>query len=68
MNEVDGCCYKHDRCLSRGRIPCECDFEFMRCLEHKRNPDTDEGRKAQLMYDFMKLKTLFTCGDWPRQY
>ncbi|MCM3569696.1 phospholipase [Neobacillus mesonae] len=67
MNEVDECCYRHDRCLASGRHPCECDFEFMNCLEYKRNPHTEEGRNAALMYDFMKLKTWFTCGGWPRR-
>jgi len=62
INDVDACCQRHDRCLSRGISPCQCDAEFMECLRSKRNRYTDKGRKAALMYDFMKVKTSFTCG------
>ncbi|MBT2725623.1 phospholipase [Bacillus sp. ISL-75] len=61
INDVDGCCYQHDRCLSRGNSPCYCDKQFMKCLESKMNPHTQKGRNARLMYGFMKLKTTFTC-------
>ncbi|MCH6269089.1 hypothetical protein KHB02_026525 [Bacillus sp. FJAT-50051] len=63
MNDVDECCQRHDYCLKRGIDPCHCDFEFMDCLRHKRNHHTDKGRKAALMYDFMKIKTSFTCRE-----
>nr|WP_284037902.1 hypothetical protein [Neobacillus sp. 114] len=63
MNDVDECCQWHDNCLKRGIDPCHCDFGFMDCLRHKRNRHTDKGRKAALMYDFMKMKTAFTCRE-----
>ncbi|WP_074433063.1 phospholipase [Neobacillus dielmonensis] len=61
INDVDACCYQHDRCLSQGYSPCECDKKFMNCLRSKINPNTQKGRQALLMYQFMKLKTPFTC-------
>lgn len=62
INDVDGCCKRHDRCLSSGKSRCQCDREFMNCLRTKRNRQTDKGKKATLMYDFMKVRTSFTCG------
>lgn len=62
INDVDACCKHHDRCLSSGKSRCQCDREFMDCLHDKRNRQTDKGRKAALMYDFMKVRTSFTCG------
>jgi hypothetical protein len=62
INDVDNCCYRHDRCLSKGIPPCDCDKQFMDCLRSKINPRTQKGRNAHLMYNFMRLKTSFTCG------
>lgn len=61
INDVDTCCMRHDRYLSRGISPCKCDDEFMECLRSKMNPRTDKGRKAAIMYNFMKVKTSFLC-------
>lgn len=66
INDVDACCQRHDRCLKKGISPCQCDKEFMNCLRDKRNRHTDKGRNAALMYDFMRLQTLFTCGGRKR--
>jgi hypothetical protein len=63
INDVDSCCYKHDLCLERGNSPCFCDQRFMDCLRSKINPRTKKGRQANLMYNFMKLKTSFTCDQ-----
>ncbi|MCM3726419.1 phospholipase [Neobacillus cucumis] len=62
INDVDACCQKHDYCLSRGLSSCQCDTQFMECLRPKMNPNTEKGRKAALMYDFMKVRTAFNCG------
>ncbi|MEH7120856.1 phospholipase [Neobacillus vireti] len=62
INDVDACCQKHDYCLDRGLSSCECDTQFMECLRPKINRYTEKGRKAALMYDFMKIRTSFTCG------
>ncbi|TDK59796.1 phospholipase [Bacillus salipaludis] len=62
INDVDYCCYRHDTCLDYGISPCQCDYEFMECLRYKRNPHTQKGRNANLMYEFMKMKTSLTCG------
>ncbi|WP_321175662.1 phospholipase [Neobacillus sedimentimangrovi] len=62
INDVDACCMKHDQCLRSGIDRCQCDYEFMNCLYHKRNPYTDKGRKAALMYNAMKVYTTFACG------
>ncbi|WP_223589269.1 phospholipase [Neobacillus bataviensis] len=66
INDVDACCQKHDQCLNKGISPCQCDKEFMECLHNKRNRETDKGRKAALMYDFMKVRSAFTCGQRKR--
>nr|WP_231597613.1 phospholipase [Bacillus sp. SA1-12] len=62
MNDVDACCFKHDRCLSRGSSICQCDQEFLNCLRSKINNRTEKGRKAAIMYEYMKFQRLFTCG------
>lgn len=66
INDVDACCYRHDRCLGRGNSPCQCDDEFMNCLRSKITQRTQKGRNANLMYNFIKLKTTFTCNHHKR--
>lgn len=61
INDVDSCCYRHDRCLDRGISPCRCDIEFIHCLRSKKNGETLKGRQAALMYHVMKLKASFFC-------
>ncbi|WP_462408552.1 phospholipase [Neobacillus sp. Marseille-QA0830] len=67
VNDVDTCCYHHDHCIGRGRPACDCDREFLHCLKSKINPSTQKGRDARTMYQFMKLKTAFTCPP-PRRF
>ncbi|MFC5463468.1 phospholipase [Lederbergia graminis] len=62
INDVDACCYKHDKCLSSGRSRCYCDRAFLSCLYPKINRQTDKGRKAATMYKYMQIQTIFTCG------
>lgn len=62
VNEVDACCMRHDLCLQKGYHSCYCDRQFMKCLDHYRTPMTPSGRHANLMYQFMKVKTSLTCG------
>ncbi|WP_249305913.1 phospholipase [Lederbergia citrea] len=59
INDVDACCYRHDRCYSSGRQHCQCDHELINCLQSKMNPHTVKGRQAALMYRVMKFKTTF---------
>lgn len=59
INDVDACCKKHDLCLKAGRPVCECDQGFIDCLRPKVDFHTEKGRKAALMYGFMKFKTVF---------
>jgi hypothetical protein len=66
INDVDACCMRHDRCLDSGIHPCECDQELIECLRYKKNQNTVKGRHAALMYDFMKVKTAFSCGKYRR--
>ncbi|WP_090760880.1 phospholipase [Bacillus sp. OK048] len=66
INDVDSCCNKHDICLKRGNSPCYCDKRFMECLYSKINPRTQKGRHANIMYKFMKVKTMFTCSHQKR--
>ncbi|MGX6444949.1 phospholipase [Neobacillus sp. K501] len=68
VNDVDACCYKHDRCLKRGIPSCYCDEQFLECLRPKINARTQKGRQAKLMYNVIKLKTAFTCPNRKRRY
>lgn len=68
INDVDACCKRHDRCLRMGRSRCECDQEFLRCLRPKIDLNTEKGRKAALMYGFMKFQTKFNCNCSSRRY
>lgn len=61
INDVDACCYYHDRCLKKGHPICYCDRQFLKCLRPKINRHTSKGRKAKLMYQLIKLKDTFTC-------
>ncbi|RFU60762.1 phospholipase [Peribacillus glennii] len=61
-NSVDNCCRKHDHCLERGGSPCKCDTNFINCLRSKMDPHTLMGRQAALMYGFMKMRIMRTCG------
>ncbi|MGD7045975.1 phospholipase [Jeotgalibacillus proteolyticus] len=62
VNEVDACCKAHDECYGRGGSRCECDRAFLEQLAKHANPHTEQGRKAALMYDFIKFRMAFTCG------
>lgn len=62
VNDVDECCQSHDLCLRAGRSRCECDQEFLNCLRPKVNRYADKGRKAALMYEYMRFQKMFTCG------
>ncbi|PLT30449.1 phospholipase [Peribacillus deserti] len=61
INDVDACCYRHDRCLSAGVPACKCDRALINCLRSRINPRTDKGKKAAFMYNVMKIKTFFFC-------
>ena len=58
INDVDACCQRHDRCLSKGISPCQCDQAFMKCLQSKMTAETSKGRKANLMYHFIENKNI----------
>ncbi|WP_338450374.1 phospholipase [Niallia oryzisoli] len=62
INDLDALCREHDRCYKQNRNRCECDQEFLRRLNSKVNPHTKKGRQAQLIYNYMKFQTLFTCS------
>ncbi|MTH53536.1 phospholipase [Bacillus mangrovi] len=62
INQVDSCCMRHDKCLDSGRSKCQCDREFLRCLEPHINRYSESGKTAALIYDVMKLRTAFTCS------
>jgi hypothetical protein len=62
INEVDAACKAHDECYHLYGSRCECDRAFMHQLRLSANPYTEKGRHANLLYNYMKLQTLFTCG------
>ncbi|WP_102346380.1 phospholipase [Bacillus sp. Marseille-P3661] len=61
INDVDGCCKIHDKCLRTRKSQCQCDQEFLECLRPKMSRHSDKGKKATIMYGYMKVQTLFTC-------
>ncbi|MFC0014525.1 MULTISPECIES: phospholipase [Allobacillus] len=62
INAVDAVCKAHDLCYDQYGPSCGCDREFLDRLSHLMNPHTEEGRRARLMYNYMKMQTFFTCG------
>ncbi|MCQ6277481.1 phospholipase [Bacillus sp. V3B] len=62
MNEVDASCKAHDECYRRYVSRCQCDLEFLHRLRLQANPYTEQGRKATLMYKYMRIQSFFTCG------
>ncbi|GAA0327551.1 hypothetical protein GCM10008967_17560 [Bacillus carboniphilus] len=51
---------RHDLCYQRGGLRKRCDLEFMDCLRSKIDRRTTKGRQASLMYNVMKIKSVFT--------
>lgn len=62
INDVDACCKAHDKCYQRFGPSCRCDRAFLDCLRPKVNSYSQKGRQAALMYNYMKIKQLFTCS------
>ncbi|WP_404450545.1 phospholipase [Virgibacillus necropolis] len=62
INKVDAACKAHDECYRWHDSRCECDKEFLRRLHACRNPHTREGRQANVIYNYMKAQSFFTCG------
>jgi hypothetical protein len=62
INDVDACCKAHDLCYRRFGPSCKCDRAFLDCLRPKVNSYSLKGRQAALMYNYMKIKYLFTCN------
>lgn len=61
VNAVDAACKAHDECYKRFGPSCYCDQMFLHQLHYLKNPYTLEGRHARLLYNYMKIQTLFTC-------
>ncbi len=66
INEVDAACKAHDDCYRMYGSPCECDQEFLQRLRYEINPYTQKGKHARLLYNYMRLQTLFTCNSFRR--
>ncbi|MDQ0243144.1 hypothetical protein J2S09_000680 [Bacillus fengqiuensis] len=62
INDVDACCKAHDTCYRKFGPSCGCDRAFLDCLRPKVNSYSQKGRQAGLMYNYMKIKQLFTCS------
>ncbi|QHE53574.1 phospholipase [Pontibacillus sp. HMF3514] len=61
VNAVDAACKAHDECYRFFGPSCHCDQVFLSRLYELQNPNTEEGRHARVLYNYMKLQTLFTC-------
>lgn len=62
LNAVDAACKQHDECYRYYGDYCMCDRAFLHRLKQLQNPYTQEGRHARMMYKYMKLQQIFTCG------
>ncbi|WP_084786619.1 phospholipase [Bacillus tuaregi] len=62
INDLDALCKEHDTCYRQSHNRCACDQLFLRRLRSQVNPHTQKGRQAQLIYNYMKFQTLFTCN------
>ena len=64
LNELDAACMMHDKCYDSGRSRCECDREFLHRLYPLINPNSDAGRHARVVANYMRLQTAFTCSNF----
>ncbi|WP_164670498.1 phospholipase [Virgibacillus doumboii] len=62
IDDLDAACKAHDDCYRRFGPSCECDQLFLQRIGPMINPHTKKGRKARLMYNYMKMQTFFTCN------
>ncbi|WP_084220067.1 phospholipase [Jeotgalibacillus soli] len=62
INEVDAACKVHDLCYQRYGPSCRCDREFLERLRPMANQHSSRGRNARMLYNYIKLQALFTCG------
>lgn len=65
VNEVDAACRDHDICYRMGRNRCDCDCEFLDSLYAKID-DTQEGKHARMLYNYMKVQSYVNCGFFRR--
>ncbi|UFJ43253.1 phospholipase [Brevibacillus humidisoli] len=55
IDDVDACCRAHDLCYRRhGYFSCRCNKQFLKCLRRKRDMWIKKGRKAAMMYSYIK--------------
>ncbi|MEN2767647.1 phospholipase [Ornithinibacillus xuwenensis] len=59
VNDVDALCKAHDECYRRSGNRRACDEAFIRQLRPKINRQTQKGRHARTLYNFMRIKTMF---------
>lgn len=62
VNDVDAACKAHDKCYRRFGPSCKCDIVFIRRIRPLINLYTRKGRHALLIYLYMKIQMLVTCG------
>lgn len=66
INEVDAACKAHDKCYRGYGDRCKCDSEFLRRLRPHINQNSEKGRRARTLYNYMKIQTRFTCNNGRR--
>lgn len=62
INAVDAACAAHDACYRLVGPSCRCDQEFLNRLRPLINPYTQQGRDARILYNYMKIQSLFSCA------
>ncbi|QHT45220.1 phospholipase [Halobacillus sp. ACCC02827] len=61
INAVDAACRAHDECYRIKKDYCACDRAFLKRLKKLQTPETQEGRHAHTLYQYMKVQKTFTC-------
>lgn len=62
INDVDAACKAHDECYAKFGLSCKCDRKFLQDLRPKVNNHTKKGRRAGLLYKYMKMQAAYTCS------
>lgn len=66
VNEVDAACKAHDKCYRLYGDRCHCDQELLRRIHPYLYEDTQMGRHARILYNYIRFQMLFTCNNFKR--
>ncbi|WP_114353542.1 phospholipase [Saliterribacillus persicus] len=61
INKTDAACKAHDECYRKTGNYCACDEVFIKRLSSLKTLQTQEGRHARLMLQYMKIQVILSC-------